>query len=112
MRRLARLLLFALFVQLPLACDAGAEIVDYSPQRGSSEVATNAPVQITFDRPVDTRSVASRFHVLPAVNGQITWPRPNQLIFAHEPLKTATDYTVELSAGYKDSQGQVYSLRH
>src|SRR5207237_9520378 len=48
----------------------------------------------------------------PAENGQIRWPLPNQLIFAHEPLKTATDYLVELSAGYKDSQGQVYSLRH
>jgi hypothetical protein len=94
------------------ACESGAQIVDYSPTRGSSDVATNTPIQITFDHPVDRGSVARRFHVLPTVRGQVTWPRANQLVFVHESLKTDTDYTVELQAGYQDVHGHTYSLRH
>jgi len=94
------------------ACDSGAQIVDYGPQRGSSDVPTNTPVQITFDRPVNQRSVATRFRLSPAASGAIIWPHPDQLLFKHEPLKTETQYTVELQAGYSDAQGHVYSLRH
>jgi hypothetical protein len=106
------LLVAAIGAQLLMACESGPQIVDYGPQRGSSDVPTNTPVQITFDHAVDRASVARRFHVLPASEGRLTWPKPNQLVYVHAPLQTDAQYTVELEAGYQDTQGHAYSLRH
>ena len=53
-----------------VACGgAPAQIVDYSPLRGARDVATLAPVEITFDHDVDRGSVESRLRLVPAVNG-------------------------------------------
>jgi len=96
-----------------VACGgAPAQIVDYSPLRGAKDVATLAPVQITFDHDVDRASVESRLYLIPAVTGSVKWKNGHQLEYRHEKLATATTYEVVLEAGYRDVAGNVYGLRH
>ena len=96
-----------------VACGgAPAQIVDYSPLRGARDVATLAPVQITFDHDVDRASVESRLRLVPAVSGSIKWKNGHQLECQHEKMATAATYEVVLEAGYTDLAGNVYELRH
>ncbi|HYR47182.1 MAG TPA: Ig-like domain-containing protein [Candidatus Polarisedimenticolia bacterium] len=96
-----------------VACGgAPAQIVDYSPLRGAKDVATLAPVVITFDHDVDRASVESRLRLVPAVSGSIKWKNGHQLEYQHEKLATAATYDVVLEAGYSDLSGNVYELRH
>jgi hypothetical protein len=107
------IVLIAVVVVCAFACGgAPAQIVDYSPQRGTKDVPTVAPISITFDHDVDTASVASRLHLVPATPGTIQWQSPRQLSYNHPTLLTATVYEVVLEAGYRDTAGNAYSLRH
>src|SRR5713226_1794779 len=96
-----------------VACGgAPAQIVDYSPLRGARDVATLAPVEITFDHDVNRGSVESRLRLVPAVSGSVKWKNGHQLEYQHEKLATAATYEVVLEAGYTDLAGNVYELRH
>ena len=109
----AGLLLLALAAPLALlACQSPPQILEISPAKGAIEVPTNAPVKIHFDRPLDQASVAARFHLVPKVDGQITWGPGNTLIFLHDTLDTSTRYQVRLEAGYRDTQGNVNDFSH
>ncbi|HYM66721.1 MAG TPA: Ig-like domain-containing protein [Patescibacteria group bacterium] len=70
---------------LPLTACGGdpPQIVDYSPQRGSIDVSTAAPIQITFDHDVDRASVESRLHLSPEVRGSIEWLSSRALVYEH-----------------------------
>jgi Bacterial Ig-like domain len=87
-------------------------VVQISPERNARDVSSAQPVHIRFDRPVNPRSVATRFHLTPSVKGQIRWPSDRELVFEHQPLRPATSYQVVLDSGYQDKQGTVNSLRH
>lgn len=96
-----------------VACGgAPPQIVDYSPLRGTRDVSTAVPIQITFDHAVDQGSVASRLHMVPDVPGTIRWPSPEQVVYDHPTLQPSTEYEVVLEAGYTDRAGNVYLLRH
>jgi Tol biopolymer transport system component len=112
--RVARVVLvLAILACLVPACGGSpAQIVDYSPLRGSQGVPTVAPVGITFDHAVDQASVASRLHLSPGVQGTVRWISDRQLEYDHPILQTSTSYEVVLEAGYRDSAGDVYVLRH
>ncbi|TMC92611.1 MAG: hypothetical protein E6J12_02705, partial [Chloroflexi bacterium] len=88
------------------------QIVDYSPERGAKDVSTATPIQITFDHDVDQASVASRLHLVPDTQGKIRWASSRKLVYEHPTLQTATSYDVVLEAGYRDTAGNVYALRH
>ena len=96
-----------------VACGgAPAQIVDYSPVRGTRDVSTLAPVEITFDHDVNRDSVASRLHLVPATTGTVRWINGHQVEYVHDRLATSTTYDVVLEAGYSDLAGNVYQLRH
>jgi hypothetical protein len=103
-----------LLVMSALAACGGnpAQIVDYSPERGTIGVSTAAPIRITFDHNVDKASVESRLSLLPATNGTVLWLGPRQLEYEHPTLLTNTIYEVVLQAGYRDLAGNAYALRH
>ncbi len=106
-------LIAALVLTSLVACGgAPAQIVDYSPVRGSRDISTVAPVQITFDHAVDRASVESRLHLVPAAPGHFKWLDGRRLEFDHDKLETATTYEVVLEAGYSDVAGNAYALRH
>jgi WD40 repeat protein len=104
----------AALILLPLTACGGSppQIVDYSPQRNTTDVSTAAPVRITFDHDVDQASVASRLHLSPATAGQVQWLNGHTLVYHHATLRTAATYEVILDAGYRDPAGNTYTLRH
>ena len=105
--------LAAIVLTSVVACGgAPAQIVDYSPLRGSHDISTVTPIQITFDHAVDQASVQSRLHLVPATTGHVKWIDDRKLEYDHEKLDTTTSYEVVLEAGYSDVAGNVYALRH
>ena len=88
------------------------QIVDYSPERGTKDVSTAAPIRITFDRDVNKPSVESRLHLVPATAGIVQWVSPRQLTYKHPTLAPSTTYQVVLESGYTDLVGNSYQLRH
>jgi Bacterial Ig-like domain len=101
-------------ILLPLTACGGSppQIVDYSPQRNTTDVSTAAPIRIVFDHAVDQASVASRLHLSPSTTGQVEWLNRQTLVYHHPTLQTSTTYEVILDAGYRDPAGNTYTLRH
>lgn len=99
---------------IPLSACGGspAQIVEYSPQRGTIDVSTAAPIRVSFDHDVDQASVASRLHLVPAAAGSVRWLSGRELVYDHPTLRTGTTYDVVIEAGYRDLAGNVYVLRH
>lgn len=99
---------------LSLAACGGnpAQIIDYSPQRGSIDVSTAAPVRVTFDHDVDQSSVSSLLHLVPSTAGSVRWINGHELEYEHAILRTDTTYDVVIDPGYRDLAGNVYTLRH
>jgi hypothetical protein len=104
----------AVLVVLTIAACGGnpPQIVDYSPERGSKDVSTAAPIRVTFDHDVDMPSVESRLRLEPATIGRLVWANARQLAYEHETLAPNTVYQVVLEAGYKDAAGNTALLRH
>ena len=97
---------------LPLGCSSPPQILDISPGRGGRDVPTNAPIRIHFDRAVERASVAARFSLRPHVYGEISWDSRDTLVFRHDTLDPSHLYTVVLSAGYRDTAGNVNGFNH
>lgn len=97
---------------LLVACESPPQVLEISPQRGASDVRSNQPIRVRFDRPMDQASVASRFHVEPRVTGTLSWTAAGELTFDHAPLNPTTQYRVVLDAGYRDARGSTNGLRH
>ena len=112
-RGLSSMLIALLALGVAAACGNNPpQIVEYSPERGTTDVSTSIPIRITFDRDVDKASVASRLHTDPASKGRIVWLNNRTLEYDHETLSTSTVYQVILEAGYRAAAGDVYQLRH
>lgn len=94
------------------ACQSPPQILEISPPRGASDVRSNEPVRIRFDRPMNQASVAERFRLNPAVKGSVRWLSDSEMQFEHDSLQPASSYQAILDPGYEDAQGQVNSLRH
>ena len=106
------LLALVLLSILQLNCASPPQILEISPGRGARDVASNAAIRIRFDRALDRRSVADRFSLRPKTSGQISWDATNTLIYQHDTLDANTQYTVTLSAGYRDAAGNVNGFNH
>ena len=106
------LLALLLLPLLQVACDSPPQILEISPGRGARDVPTNAPIRIRFDRALDRQSVADRFSLRPKPSGQISWEAPDTLVYRHDTLAPNTQYTVSLSAGYRDSAGNANGFNH
>lgn len=113
---------------------APPQVVALQPNRGSTSVPADAPVEVLFDRPIDPSSLASRFNVSPAIPGcdlttvfaarstdacWIRWVdrgpggatgfelRHDGAVFA-----PSTRYTFDLAAGFRDTAGDRNALDH
>jgi Tol biopolymer transport system component len=115
------LLVLALLAPLASACALNPpRIVNISPGREATDVATNQPISISFDRPMNHESVERRFGLSPALpacsgskNCSFAWSG-NTLtyIHAHVSFGFSTAYTVSLLGGYADASGQQNTLDH
>ena len=90
-------------VPAPLASVAPL-IIARSPAPGE-QLAPDAPITLTFDRPMDQQSVATSLSV-DGVKGALTWPTPRTARFTPSaPLSRAASYAVTLAAGAKAVDG-------
>lgn len=87
-------------------------MLEVSPRPGATDVPSNQPISVRFDRPVDRASVAARFHLEPTTPGSIHWSDDRTMTFEHPPLRAETRYSVVLEPGYRDAMGNVQGLRH
>ncbi len=72
----------------------------------AEEQPLDAPLQLTFDQPMDAKSVQAAFRVEPPVEGSFTWPLPHIMQFKpSEPLQRATRYVVTLGQEARSSSG-------
>src|SRR5205823_14387127 len=106
------LLLTLALPMLLLGWQSPPQILEISPAKGALDVPTNAPIKIRFDRALDRASVASRFSLNPSVDGHVSWEAQNTIVFRHDTLEPSAQYQVRLTAGYRDSQGDVNVFTH
>jgi len=116
-------LLLSLALLAPLAAGCALNpprIVSISPGRDVTDVPTNQPIAISFDRPMNHDSVERRFGLSPAIAGcsgsnacRFAWTG-NTLTFIHTHINfdLSTQYAVQMHAGYADASGQQNGLEH
>lgn len=72
----------------------------------AEEHPLDAPLQITFDQPMDAQSVQSAFRIEPPVMGSFTWPLPHVVQFKPDvPLQRAMRYVVTLGTEARSAAG-------
>ena len=72
-------------------------VLQFTPAPGE-EQPLEAPVQITFDQPMQPATVEAAFAIEPRVAGGFSWPLPHVMQWKpRQPLERATRYTVTLS---------------
>lgn len=109
---------------------APPQIIRLSPVNGSTGVAADAPLLVVFDHPVQRSSVATRFHVDPAISGcdvsaafsapssapcHVEWDGSSSeftLFHAGSPFLPNQRYTLAVSPGVTDQQGVTNNLDH
>ncbi len=108
----ALVVLLATSALLATACGSPPQVLEITPPRGAVDVHSSEAIRVRFDRPMDRRSVADRFHVEPRVQGALSWTSDHELEFEHVPFSPSSLYRVILEPGYRDAEGSVNSLRH
>ena len=75
------------------------------PATGSPAVPVDQPIQITFDREMDTQKVVAGLTLEPAITYQASWNGPTLTLKPAAPLEYATTYTVKIGDPAVDTDG-------
>jgi hypothetical protein len=86
-------------------------VIDYSPAEGQQHVAPDATVQLTFNQPMDRRSVQERFGLTKesdrsTVQGSISWQGETMIFRPARPLALGEEYTARLGYGTASADGE------
>ena len=73
-------------------------VVQVTPAPGE-EQPLDAPLQVTFDQPMQPASVQAAFTIEPAVEGDFTWPTPRVMQFKPQPPWSGPRGTLSPSSG-------------
>jgi uncharacterized protein YvpB len=77
----------------------------FSPEAGSKNVKTDAPIMFTFDQEIDKDSLIEHFSISPQVEGEL-FLNGNELQFhPYQKLKNNQEYSILLSKGIKSKSG-------
>jgi len=69
-------------------------------------VPSDRPLQLVFDLPMDPASVASHITISPAIEFELTWPSPNQLLLQPRGgWPSPQDWTLSLTPGVCATHG-------
>ncbi len=80
-------------------------LVDRTPLRGE-ELRLDKPIVLTFDQPMDKKSVEQALQIQPPVSGKFKWTRDNVVTFLPDKgWDRARRYTVYLKTTAKSSKG-------
>ncbi len=93
----------------PLSCDLDFSfqtvgkvlVTKFSPRNGSKNLSLNTPIKFYFNQPVDPESARSHFRIIPDIEGTITFPNQQVLVFQPRRLNYQTAYRVKILAGVK-----------
>jgi hypothetical protein len=68
---------------------------------------TNAPIQVTFNRPMNRATVESAFVITPTVSGTFEWIDDGRVfVFHHDaPFNNSTNYTLRILGTAQDENG-------
>ena len=81
------------------------QVIQVTPPPGE-ELPLDAPLQLTFDQPMDPASVEAAFTIEPSVPGDFEWPSPRVMEFKPSgKLARATQYTVILKENARSKAG-------
>ncbi|MBN2555288.1 MAG: Ig-like domain-containing protein [Anaerolineales bacterium] len=79
-------------------------LIAYSPSSGEINAASSSPITLTFNEPMNPRSVEVRFHVEPPTEGRFSW-EGNTLVFQPaEPWPYQSEVTVRLEGGARSER--------
>ena len=80
-------------------------IVIYSAPH-SLRTDPSAPIEVTFNRPMDHASVEAAFQLKPALNGSFEWTPDNRtFLFRHNDPFQPTNYTAMIAGNARDAEG-------
>ncbi len=82
---------------------AAPRVEQFSPNAQSPHVSSNAPVRISFNRPMDQVSVETRISVSPTVPGQFSWDGNTVIFRPAESWAAGTTVEVSLLAGARST---------
>lgn len=82
---------------------AGVGVSGMSPQITAH---TRTAIRISFDEPMDTASVESRFVIDPAIKGKFSWSGQQLTFSPNTALSADQTYTITLRAGATSVQGR------
>ena len=80
-------------------------VVDFEPKRGAEVAPQQAALTLRFDRAMDKASVENALQIRPAVEGEVSWPDAQTLVFRPQGLALATRYRVSLGEGVRAADG-------
>lgn len=82
-----------------------ARLLERSPAPGE-ELPVNAPIEVTFDQPMDQASVEAAFAITPTVQGKFNWPDERTMAFTPTTgLERGTRYQVTIAATARNAEG-------
>jgi hypothetical protein len=84
----------------------GEEIQVVAQSPVGSGVALDAPITISFSRPVDRRSAEASFTLVPPVAGRLSWQGETLVFTPSAPLAPATIYRAIIQPGLRDRLGR------
>ncbi len=80
-------------------------VVDFEPKRGAEVAPQQAALTLRFDRAMDKASVENALQIRPPVEGEMSWPDAQTLVFRPQGLALATRYRVSLGEGVRAADG-------
>ena len=86
--------------------DPPAIVIHASP--AGQPTSTNAPIEVTFNRPMNRGSVESALVINPPVRGTFEWTAESRGFLLHHdvPFDSATNYTVRILGSAQDESGR------
>jgi hypothetical protein len=79
-------------------------VIHFEPSGG--DVALDAPIRVTFSRPVEPLSAERSFLIFPIVPGRLSWEDAQTFRFEpNEPYQPRTSYRIIIRSGLRDADG-------
>lgn len=82
-------------------------VIAVVPADGTTGVATDTSVTLTFDRLMDTAAVGSALRVQPASPYRATWSGPSLTLAFDTPLAYGTTYVIQVGRAAADTDGSL-----
>jgi Tol biopolymer transport system component len=101
---IALIILGVIVTALIVAGSNTPQVISVYPLPGSASVPVQAPIHITFSKPMSAASVSDRLVIEPARSGQVIWEENAFTFIPDQPWPSGTTITIQLKPGSKSKQ--------